>query len=139
MNTRLIALFLVALALGGCASSMDYTLDRKADGTTKETAKSSCVGLFCGTATIRGQAPVIVVPMAPAPSYGRDHYYGRPSYDPRPLVPHVVFGEMLSGTIREAFVNGSRRMCDVRPSAPNYCKRIEDAYGWPTLTSGWRR
>ncbi len=134
-----IGLVLTVVFSTGCASSMDYSLDRKADGTTKEMAKSSCVGLFCGTATIRGQAPVIVVPMAPAPSYGRDHFYGgRLSYDPAIPAPNVVFGEMLSGTMRAARVDGIWRMCDTRSTAPNYCSRIMDAYGWPKLTSRWR-
>ena len=143
--TRLIAtvLILVSLALGGCASSMDYTLDRKADGAVQEKEKSSCIGLFCGTTSARGQASVTVVPMAPAPNYGRygrDHYSNGPfSYDPAIPAPHVIFGEMLNGTMREAIVNGTRRMCDTRSTAPNYCSRIMDAYSWPTLTSGWRR
>lgn len=134
MNTRLIALFLVALALGGCASSMDYTLDRKADGTTTEKEKSSCIGLFCGTTSARGQASVTVVPMAPTSNYGRygrDHYYSGYSHNPRPPVPYVTYGNMLSGNIREAFVDGTRRICDTRPTAPNYCNRIDEANGWP--------
>jgi hypothetical protein len=138
-----IGLVLTVVFSTGCASSMDYSFDRKADGTVQEKEKSSCVGLFCGTSTARGQASVTIIPMAPAPSYGRygrDYYNSGPlSYDPRPPVPHVVFGAMLSGSIREAFVNGTRRMCDVRPSAPNYCNRIEDAHGWAIPSERTRR
>lgn len=130
-----IGLVLTVVFSTGCASSMDYSLDRKADGTTKVTEKSSCVGLLCGTATVRSQATVIAVPMTPAPSYGRygrDHYYGGYSHNPTPPVPYVVFGDMLSGSQRAALVNGtSWRICDTRPTAPHHCARIEQAHGWP--------
>lgn len=136
-----IGLVLTIVLSAGCASSMDYSLDRKADGTTKETEKSSCIGLFCGTSTARGQASVTVIPMTPpAPSYGRDYYNSGPlSYDPAVPVPHVVYGEMLNGTMRAARVNGVWRMCDTRSTAPNYCHRLMEAYGWPELAVGWRR
>ncbi len=127
-------IFTVVLSTG-CASSMDYSLDRKADGTTTEKEKSSCIGLFCGTTSARGQASVTVIPMAPAPNYGRygrDHFdSGQLSYDPTPPVPYVTYGRMLSDTIREAYVDGSRRTCDIRPTAPHHCARIEQAHGWP--------
>ncbi len=134
MFERFITLFFASLALGGCASSMDYSLDRKADGTTKVTEKSSCVGLLCGTAAVRSQATVIAVPMAPTfnyERYGRDHYYSGYSHNPTPPVPYVTYGRMLSGSIREAFVDGTRRICDIRPTAPNHCNRVDEANGWP--------
>lgn len=122
MFARIIALFLVAVTLGGCVSIKETRTENK-DGTT--TIEKS----------VNGWAPsAYVVPRvyAPAPIYGRDHYYTGPfSYDPTPPVPYVTYGIMLSGTIRAATVNGTRRICDTRPTAPNYCNRIDEANGWP--------
>lgn len=121
MFARIIALFLVAITLGGCVSIKETRTENK-DGTT--TIEKS----------VNGWAPsAYVVPRVytPVPIYGRDHYYGGYSHNPRPPVPYVTYGNMLSGNIREAFVDGTRRICDTRPTAPNYCNRIDEANGWP--------
>lgn len=117
-----LVLILASLAFGGCVSIKETRTENK-DGTT--TIEKS----------VNGWAPsAYVVPRVytPVPIYGRDHYYGGPfSYDPTPPVPYVTYGRMITDTIREAFVDGSRRICDVRPSAPHHCARIEQAHGWP--------
>lgn len=127
MITRLITLLIVSFALGGCAHRVTTTVGP--DGTRSTTSETRWVP----SAYVE---PLIYLPV---PSYGRDYYGGRPSYDPAVPAPHVVFGEMLSGTMRAARVNGVWRMCDTRPTAPNFCSRIMEAYGWPELAVGWRR
>ncbi len=123
-----IGLILAVVFSTGCAHRVTTTVGP--DGTRSTTSETRWVP----SAYV---APLIY---APAPSYGRDYYYGgRPSYDPAVPVPHVVYGEMLNGTMRAARVNGVWRMCDTRSTAPNFCSRIMDAYGWPELTVGWRR
>ncbi len=126
-----LVLILTSLALGGCVSIKETTT-RNNDGTT--TTERSVNGWAASPYV----APRVY---APVPLYGRDHYFsGRPSYDPAPPVPHVVFGDMLSGSQRAALVNGtSWRMCNIRSTAPNHCNRIEDAYKWPSMTSDRNR
>lgn len=123
MFTRLVslALLLVSLALGGCVSIKETTT-RNNDGTT--TTERSVNGWAASPYV----APRVY---APVPIYGRDYYYGGYSHNPRPPVPYVTYGRMLSGSIREAFVDGTRRICDIRPATPNHCNRVDEANGWP--------
>lgn len=126
MTTRLIALLIVSFALGGCAHRVTTTVGP--DGTRSTTSETRWV------------PSAYVEPLIYAPPYGRDHFYSGPlSYDPAVPAPHVVYGEMLNGTMRAARVNGVWRMCDTRSTAPNYCHRLMEAYGWPELAVGWRR
>lgn len=130
MFARTIALFLVAITLGGCVSIKETTT-RNNDGTT--TTERSVNGWAASPYV----APRVY---APAPSYGRDHYGSRLSYDPVPPVPYVTYGNMLSGTLREAIVDRVyRRMCDIRRNAPNSCLRPEFAYEWAIPSDRPRR
>ncbi len=126
-------LLLISFALTGCINMKETRTENKDGSVTVEKSINGWAP----------SAPVYVAPRVytPVPLYGRDHYFsGRPSYDPAPPVPHVVFGDMLSGSQRAALVNGtSWRMCDIRSTAPNHCNRIEDAYKWPSMTSDRNR
>ncbi len=139
MITRILAAIGLVLAVvfsTGCAVvDVKTTTTRKAvDGTeVTTTTEEKRLGVMPSSHI----APRVYVP---TPNYGRDYYYGgRPSYDPTPPVPHVIFGDMLGGSQRAANVNGVWRTCDTRSTAPNYCHQLMDAYKWPMLTPSRRR